>query len=380
MEVAVAGVAPAAAPRGRGGAPISSVSSIASASRSSGTTMSSLTLPPRCAVTANDDAVAPAPERRDLVGRATGAATASASSPSASQQLALQARRLGRVPSASASTRKPAPSGTPPGTTRAGASSVAAVEVLERRRPRGRCRARRAIAAQPARRCRVEARHGSAASGAGISRSQAAVIDRRACPPSRSAGSSGRSRRRPCGSGRRRGRARRAATTASRPVTQCAGDAVLEGVRAAGVRRDVAADLRLLGGARDRAGRAGRSRARAGGRRPSCTPASTGSARAAGRTSARASSRSSASTTPPDRHRAAGVAGAAAARHDRHVVLVAPGDDRRDLLRARRQHDRVGAPAQAARLGRVGQVGRGGAVQHRGDGRELLLEVPRGQL
>ena len=104
-------------------------------------------------------------------------------------------------------------------------------------------------AARGARRDR-SATTGSAASGAGISRSQAAVT----IP---SVPSEPISRRLQVVAGdvlAHRAADRRSSspggTTASRPVTQRAGDAVLEGVRAAGVRGDVAADLRLLGGAR----------------------------------------------------------------------------------------------------------------------------------
>ena len=64
-------------------------------------------------------------------------------------------------------------------------------------------------------------------------------------------------------------------------------------------------------------------------------------------------------TTPPSRGTApAAKPGAAPARHDRHLVLVAPGDDAGDLLGRRRQRDRVGAALDAAVLGRVRQVGR----------------------
>ena len=67
-----------------------------------------------------------------------------------------------------------------------------------------------------------------------------------------------------------------------------------------------------------------------------------------------------------ERDGAAREAGAAAARRDRDVVLVAPGDDLGDLVGGPRQHDRVRVPAQAARLGRVREVGRGHAVEHEG--------------
>jgi hypothetical protein len=56
------------------------------------------------------------------------------------------------------------------------------------------------------------------------------------------------------------------------------------------------------------------------------------------------------------RHGAGREAGPAAARYERHVVLVAPGDGAGDLLGGGGQHDSVGAASQTAVLGRVGQV------------------------
>ena len=55
-------------------------------------------------------------------------------------------------------------------------------------------------------------------------------------------------------------------------------------------------------------------------------------------------------------HRAGRESGAAAPRHDRHLVLVAPADHGGHLVRARRQRQGVGAAPDAAMLGRVGQI------------------------
>ena len=132
------------------------------------------------------------------------------------------------------------------------------------------------------------------------------------------------------------------------PRHPVAGDAVLERVRAAGVAGDVAADLRDLGRAR-----VGREAEAALAREP---------LHVAGR-DARLD------VHPPeqrielahlvqpleadhdaalDRDRTAGEAGAAAARGQRHVVLVAPAHHRRDLVDGRRHDHRVGRPLHAA--------------------------------
>jgi hypothetical protein len=57
-----------------------------------------------------------------------------------------------------------------------------------------------------------------------------------------------------------------------------------------------------------------------------------------------------------ERDRAASEPGAAAARNDRHVVVVAPGDGFGDLLRVGRERDRVGLAAQVPALCGVTQV------------------------
>ena len=56
-----------------------------------------------------------------------------------------------------------------------------------------------------------------------------------------------------------------------------------------------------------------------------------------------------------DGDRAAGEPGAAAARGQRHVVLVAPAHHRRDLVDGRRQHDRVCRALHAA-AHQVGEI------------------------
>ena len=115
-----------------------------------------------------------------------------------------------------------------------------------------------------------------------------------------------------------------------------AGDAVLERVRPAGVRRDVAADRRRLRGARvgrvQQAALARQARD-VGGQHagldlhPPQQRVELADAPSAARVDTTTDRRLG-------RHRAARVARAAAARDDRHVALVAPGDDRGDLLGA----------------------------------------------
>ncbi len=105
-----------------------------------------------------------------------------------------------------------------------------------------------------------------------------------------------------------------------------AGHAVLEGVRAAGVRRDVAADLRLLGRAGVGGEHAGRSRAPAAARRAVLTPASGQHPPEAGRRvrgprrAARASTRCRPRSAPLRRRARCPPPRA----DERHVVLVAP--------------------------------------------------------
>ena len=134
-----------------------------------------------------------------------------------------------------------------------------------------------------------------------------------------------------------------------------AGDAVLERVRPAGVAGDVAADLRDLGRAR-----VGREAQAALAREPLDV---------AGRDACL-------DVHPPEQRvelphpvqpleadhdaaldgdRTAGEPGAAAARRQRHVVLVAPAHHRRDLLDGRRQHDGVGGSLHAA-AHQIGEV------------------------
>ena len=79
------------------------------------------------------------------------------------------------------------------------------------------------------------------------------------------------------------------------------------------------------------------------------TPASTWIRQSSGSNERILSSRSSARTTPPSRYRSAGEPGAAAARDDRDVALVAPREHGGDLLGARRHHHRVGAARQRVR-------------------------------
>jgi len=61
---------------------------------------------------------------------------------------------------------------------------------------------------------------------------------------------------------------------------------------------------------------------------------------------------------PVERDGAPGIAGAAAAGDERNVVLVAPGEDARDLVGARGKDDGVGPAAETAPLGLIAQVRR----------------------
>ena len=143
-----------------------------------------------------------------------------------------------------------------------------------------------------------------------------------------------------------------------------AGDAVLERVRPAGVGRDVAAELRLLGGAG-----IGRVVEAVLAREP---------LHLVRRDAALDLAAPLERLERPDRPQpgegdddpavgngAARVAAAAAARGQGHVVLVAPRERADDVVGRPREHDGVGAAAQAAGLRRVEQVRRDGiALQH----------------
>ena len=143
-----------------------------------------------------------------------------------------------------------------------------------------------------------------------------------------------------------------------------AGDAVLERVRAARVRRDVAADLRLLGGAG------------VGREEQPALPGETAHARrrhAGVDVGAPEERLEGADAVQPfqrehdaaQRHGAAGVARPASPRHDRDVALVAPRDDLGDLLGRARERDGVGMPAEAAALGLVDEIAGRDALRHR---------------
>ena len=144
-----------------------------------------------------------------------------------------------------------------------------------------------------------------------------------------------------------------------------AGDAVLERVRPAGVGGDVAADLRLLGragvGAEEQPVLAREAL------HVACAHAGLGEHPPQRRLqladAAQPLERADDATLRRDR--ASHKPGAAAARHDRYVVLVAPGDHSSDLLRAPRQCDRVGVPLDAPTVGAVVVVGRpDGRLEH----------------
>ncbi len=135
-------------------------------------------------------------------------------------------------------------------------------------------------------------------------------------------------------------------------------DPVLEGVRTAGVRGDVSADLRLLGGAgigRKEEAVLARQPADLGRAQPrlDADPPQQWLEVADPRHPLEAQD-----DAPVQGHGAGRETRAAPARHDRHLVLVAPGHDAGDLRGRRRQRDRVGAALDAAVLGRVRQVGR----------------------
>ena len=139
------------------------------------------------------------------------------------------------------------------------------------------------------------------------------------------------------------------------PGHPVARDAVLEGVRPAGVARDVAADLADLGGAgigREAEAVLAREPLDVAGR-DTCLDVDAPEQRV-----------ELADAVQPleadhdaagDRDRTACEAGAAAARRQRDVVLVAPAHHSRDLVDGRREHDRVGGSLDAA-AHQVGEV------------------------
>ena len=151
-------------------------------------------------------------------------------------------------------------------------------------------------------------------------------------------------------------------------------DAVLERVRAACVRGDVAADLGLLrraGIGREEQAALARQQLdalRAHARLDVHPPQQ----RLEGAHAAEAVEREDDASF--DRHRATGEARAAAARGQGHVVLVAPAEHAGDLVGRAREDDCVGAALDAARLGRVPAPDRIRAVQ---DG---LVPEQRGEL
>ena len=347
-------------------APISSVPSTASASRSSGTTTSSLSLPPRCAVTAIET-----PSRQRHSAAIPLGAVEARHAQARPRPAPRPARRAGASasaadPSASASTMKPAPVGMPPG--------KAARRQRDRRRASryssaATCRplpSTASIAAQPAADVGVERRHRERR----LRRGDQPQPGRRDDPerPLRAdqQARSGRSRRRPCASAPPTEISSPGGTTASRPVTHAP---VTPYLNACGPPALVAmlppiCDCSAApgsGGKQQAALAREPAHARRSARRPR-----PGSATAADRTRASRAMRSRSSTTPPaDRHRAAREPGAAAARHDRHLVLVAPGHHRRHLLGVAGKHHGVGNALQPGRLGGVGAVQRGRRVEHR---------------
>jgi hypothetical protein len=127
------------------------------------------------------------------------------------------------------------------------------------------------------------------------------------------------------------------------PGDPAAGHAVLKCVRPARVRRDVAADLRLFGCAwvrREVETVLAREAAHVTGANAGLDvdpPEQRVEGTDAGQPL-------EADDHPAvDRHRSARIAGAASPRDDRRVVLVAPGDDRGNLLGGARKDDRIGS-------------------------------------
>ena len=117
------------------------------------------------------------------------------------------------------------------------------------------------------------------------------------------------------------------------PCHPCAGDAVLERVRTARIRRDVAADLRLLGRAwigREEQTALARDAAQL---RGAHTRVDLDAPEQWVEGAHAVESFERDHDAAVERHRAAGVAGSPAARDDRNAVRVAPRDDLGDLLR-----------------------------------------------
>ena len=141
------------------------------------------------------------------------------------------------------------------------------------------------------------------------------------------------------------------------PGHPVAGDAVLERVRAAGVAGDVAADLRDLGGAgvgREAQAALARQPLHVAGRDARLdVHAPEQRVERAHLVQALEADHDAAL----DRDRAAGEPGAAAARGQRHVVLVAPAHDRGDLVDARQGgRPRLPFPARRGPSGRRGSA------------------------
>src|SRR6185312_8281039 len=143
------------------------------------------------------------------------------------------------------------------------------------------------------------------------------------------------------------------------PGHPLARDAVLERMRAAGVRGDVAADLRLLGGAW-----IGSEQQTA----LACDPSQLSGAKSRLDLDAPEEriERADAVETfereddsAVERDGAAGITGPAAARHDCDAVRVTPRDDLGYFLCCPRERHRICVADQAARLGHVDEVGGG---------------------
>ena len=133
---------PSCRPRARGGARSRRVSSIASREAVERDDDVLADLASALRRDGDRDAVAPAPQRRHLAPAATGACDAErVRAERLAPARACEALGLGLGPSASATTMKPAPSGTPPGNAPPGRGQRAGVEVLERGRRSARRRA-----------------------------------------------------------------------------------------------------------------------------------------------------------------------------------------------------------------------------------------------
>ena len=299
MQVPVAGVAPAAGLQAVTARRSRPSPRSPRARRSSGTTMSSLTFPPRRASTAIET---PSRQRhsastsRRCDGRL---ARPSAPAPRASTSSPWRRSASALVPSASAITMKPAPSGTPPGNAAAGRGQGAAVEVLERghgqpgaQHPLDRPAARLGAGVEGDHGQRGLGRRQELEPGGGDHAERPLRADQQALQVVAGHVLADRPADRDDLAGRH---------DRLQPGHPGARDPVLEGVRAAGVGGDVAADLRLLGGAGiGREEEAVLARA-AGGPRRCSTPPRRRSATGAARRRAPAVIRSRPRTTPPSR-------------------------------------------------------------------------------